>query len=281
MEIKVIVLDLDGTLLNSQSKVNPKTKETLLKLQENGYHVVLASGRPTPSVVGIAKELQMDKYDSYILTFNGAHVMNFQTKEAIYEQPLSVEAAKKILKHLESFNVVPMVCIDNTMYVKDVYSGMVLHQGIMKNIIEFESRIGDYKLCEVDNLHDFVDVPLSKILITGNVDYLEENLELFKEPFTATNTISKSADFFVEFTDIGVDKARSLETILERIGATKENVIAFGDGMNDFTLLQSAKIGVAMGNAPQQLKEAANYVTLSNDNDGIVSALEHFGIIAH
>lgn len=280
MEIKVIVTDLDGTLLNSNSQINPKTKETLLKLQRDGYHLVLASGRPTPSVVGIAKELEMDLYDSYILTFNGAHVMNFQSKEVIYQQPLSVESSKAILGHLESFEVVPMVCIDDTMYVEDVFAGMVEHQGVMKNIIEFESRIGNYKLCEVNNLKDFVSQPLSKILITGNVDYLQANLEAFREPFATTNTITKSADFFVEFTDFGVDKARSLETILNKIGASMENVIAFGDGMNDLTLIQSAKIGVAMGNSSQTLKSHANYVTDSNDNDGIVLALEHFGIKA-
>lgn len=280
MEIKVIVTDLDGTLLNSNSQINPKTKETLLKLQRDGYHLVLASGRPTPSVVGIAKELEMDLYDSYILTFNGAHVMNFQSKEVIYQQPLSVESSKSILGHLESFEVVPMVCIDDTMYVEDVFAGMVEHQGVMKNIIEFESRIGNYKLCEVNNLKDFISQPLSKILITGNVDYLEAHLEAFREPFATTNTITKSADFFVEFTDFGVDKARSLETILNKIGASMENVIAFGDGMNDLTLIQSAKIGVAMGNSSQTLKSYANYVTDSNDNDGIVLALEHFGIKA-
>ena len=157
---------------------------------------------------------------------------------------------------------------------------MVEHQGVMKNIIEFESRIGNYKLCEVNNLKDFVSQPLSKILITGNVDYLEANLEAFREPFATTNTITKSADFFVEFTDFGVDKAKSLETILNKIGASMENVIAFGDGMNDLTLIQSAKIGVAMGNSSQTLKSYANYVTDSNDNDGIVLALEHFGIKA-
>lgn len=280
MDIKVIVTDIDGTLLNSKSQLNPKTKETLLKLQRNGYHLVLASGRPTPSVVDIAKELEMDHYDSYILTFNGAHVMNYQSKEVIYQQPLSVEASKAILAHLESFDVVPMICIGDTMYVEDVFSGMVEYKGSMINIIEYESRSGNYKLCEVDNLKDFVSQPLSKILITGNVDYLEANLESFKEPFNDTNTITKSADFFVEFTDFEVDKARSLETILNRLGVSMDNVIAFGDGMNDLTLLQSAKIGVAMENSSQTLKDFADYVTDSNDNDGIVTALEHFGIKA-
>ena len=281
MDIKVIVLDLDGTLLNSKSQINSKTKETLINLQSNGYHVVLASGRPTPSVVGIAKELEMDKYDSYILTFNGAHVMNYKTKEVVYQQPLSVESAKSVLAHLENFDVVPMVCIDNTMYVKDVYSGFVEHEGQLKNILEFEARIGNYKLAEVDSLKDFVSVPLSKILITGNVDYLSDNLEAFKEPFHGLNTITKSADFFVEFTDYGVDKAKSLDEILNRLGLSRENVIAFGDGMNDYTLLQAAKVGVAMGNATSALKEIADYVTDTNDNDGIVSGLEKYQIKAH
>lgn len=277
--INTIVLDLDGTLLNSEGAINPLTKQTLIDIQSKGFHVILATGRPTPGVIKSAQELELAYHDGYVLTFNGAHTMNFATREVVYENTLSTDLAKEVLAHLENYQVHPMICIDEYMYVEDVYAGVVNLNGEKLNIIQYEARGCNYKLCEVDNLVSFTKTPLYKVLITGEPEYLDANLESMKAALSDKVTIAKSAPFFVEFTNKGVDKSKSLTTILNRIGVTHENVIAFGDGMNDYSLLENAKIGVAMGNATQALKDVANYVTDTNDNDGIVSALKHFKLI--
>lgn len=277
--INTIVLDLDGTLLNSEGVINPLTKQTLIDIQSKGFHVILATGRPTPGVVKSAQDLELASHDGYVLTFNGAHTMNFATREVVYENTLSTNLAKEVLSHLENYDVHPMICIDEYMYVEDVYASVVNLNGEPLNIIQYEARGCNYKLCEVDNLVSFTKTPLYKVLITGEPEYLDANLEAMKAALSDKVTIAKSAPFFVEFTNKGVDKSQSLTTILDRIGVTHENVIAFGDGMNDYSLLENAKIGVAMGNATQSLKDIANYVTDTNDNDGIVSALKHFNLI--
>lgn len=279
MAIKAIVLDLDGTLLTSTGVISPNTKEALIQALRSGISVFLASGRPTPSVVGTAEALELDRHNGYIITFNGAHVMNFSTKETVFQQTMSVEDSKEVLKFLENYNVVPMICIDDRMYVKDVFSGFIHHQGIVKNILEFESRIGNYKLTEVDNLADSLKDELYKILITGEPDYLDANMDVLTQPFIESKTMSRSADYFVEYTDHGVDKAKALDKVLNKLNIHQNEVIAFGDGMNDATLLEYAGIGVAMANANPSLLPFADYITDSNDEDGIVSALKHFNII--
>lgn len=277
--IKAIVLDIDGTLVNSNGTINDLTRNTLIKAQQDGLHVIIASGRPTPSVFDVAKEIGLDKFNGHIISFNGAHVMNFTTRETLFEQPLRASDAKEVLTHLENFDVVPMVCIGEYMYVEDVFSGFIHHKGEVKNVLEFESRIGNYKLCEVDRLVDFIKCDIYKVLITGEPDYLTENLNAFKEPFVTSKTITRSADYFVEFVDAGVDKAKALQHVLDIYGLTRENTIAFGDGMNDATLLEFAGIGVAMDNAVPELKAKADHITLSNDDDGIVAGLKYYNII--
>ena len=279
MTIRALVLDLDGTLLNSKSEINPKTKETLLKLQQEGLHVILASGRPTPSVLNIAQELELDKYNGHIITFNGAHVMNFATKETLFEQPLSVASSIEILAHLDTFNVAPMICIDDMMYVEDVYAGIIDFKGGKYNVIEHEARSGKYKICEVDSLKTFVHKPLYKVLVTGEVADLDRHLESIKHPFKDKYTINKSADFFIELTDFNVDKARALQHVLDVFDLKQEHVMAIGDGMNDVTLLEFAAIGVVMGNAPKAVQKYGNYITDTNDNDGIVKAVHHFNLL--
>lgn len=279
MTVRALVLDLDGTLLNTKSEINPKTKAALIQLQQEGLHVILASGRPTPSVLAIAQELELDKYNGHIITFNGAHVMNYATKETLFEQPLNIESSKEILSHLDTFNVAPMICIDDMMYVEDVYAGIIDFRGGKYNVIEHEARSGAYKICEVDSLTEFVHRPLYKILVTGEVADLDRHLAAIKAPFHHKYTINKSADFFIELTDFNVDKARALQHVLDVFNVTQDEVMAVGDGMNDVTLLEFAKIGVVMGNAPDAVKAYADYVTDTNDNDGIVKALHHFNIL--
>lgn len=279
MNRKVIALDLDGTLLNSKGDINPLTKQTLIALQQQGHHVVLATGRPTPGVLKSAAQLELDQHDGYVLTFNGGHVMNYATGEVIYENPLQLELAKEVLSYLKNFDVVPMIYLNDYMYVEDVYAGFVEVDGKTLNILEYEARSCNYKLAEVDSLLDFITTPLSKILITGNVDYLAQHVDVFKKHFEGRVTIAKSAPFFIEFTNNGVDKGKSLEHILKRLDLTKEAMISFGDGMNDYSMLKAAGIGVAMGNAQDQLKEIADFHTTSNDEDGIVHALKQLQII--
>ncbi|MEI5995329.1 Cof-type HAD-IIB family hydrolase [Candidatus Enterococcus mansonii] len=275
MDIKAIVLDIDGTLLNDEKQLTAKTKEALINAQESGIKVILASGRPTSGIVHYAEELKMNQHNGLIVSYNGAHVLDVCTKKELFSQPLSVENSKKILAHLKQFDVIPMVAIDEYMYVNNVFEGM-LDLNISDepfNIIEYEARGGNFHLCEKADLASFVNVPLHKILVAAQPEYLQSHWEKLLAPFKETVSGMFSAPMYFEFTDQGIDKANALEQTLKPLGIHKEHIVSFGDGHNDLSLITYAGMGIAMGNAVDELKSIADRTTSSNNDDGIAKAL--------
>ncbi|GLC90489.1 Cof-type HAD-IIB family hydrolase [Lysinibacillus piscis] len=276
MTIKAIVLDIDGTLLNDQKVISDKTKQALMTAQQKGIKVILASGRPTTGMHKLVKELEMDKYEGLIVSFNGACVTDCRTNEILFNQTIAIEDAKKVLEHIKQFKVKPMIDKDDYLYVNNVYDHILHLPTGDFNIIEYEARGGNFKLCEIDDLAAFVDFPLHKILIAGEPPYLQEVAEAMNEPFKDTLSGMFTAAVYFEFTDKGIDKAKALDSVLPSLGITAAEIISFGDGHNDRSIIEYAGIGVAMGNAVEELKALANEITLSNNEDGIAIALEKY-----
>ncbi len=263
MNYKLIALDLDGTLKNSENKITPKTREALIKAQELGIKVVLASGRPTPGLRHEAKELELDRFGGYLLSFNGAHVSDYQTKETIYEQTLTIEEAKKAYDRAKEYNLAVMTYENNEVVTEDEKDEYVLVEGNINDINI--KKIEDFKA----NLKD----PIHKVLCTGKPEYVATIIDEYKEPFGDTLSIYRSAPFFVEVMAQGIDKAASLDRLASKLGIKQEEVMAFGDGYNDLSMIEYAGLGVAMANAVDGVKERANVVTLSNNEDGIAYML--------
>ena len=131
-------------------------------------------------------------------------------------------------------------------------------------------------LCEKDDLAAFADYPLNKILTAGEPEYLKAHYKEMMEPFKDTLNCMFTADFYFEFTAKGIDKAKALDSVLIPMGYKKEEMIAFGDGHNDASMVKYAGIGVAMANAVDDLKAIANEITLSNEEDGIAYTLSKY-----
>ena len=276
-KIKAIVMDVDGTLTNGKKQITEKTKEVLLKAQSKGIKLILASGRPTTGLIGFAKELEMDKNNGLLVSFNGSKVVDCETFEELFNEPMSIEEGKAILEHMKKFEVRPMVDKGEYMLVNNVFDNKIYaRNGQEINIIEYESRGGNYKLCEIDDLAEYIDYPLNKILTAGQPDYLKEHYREMMEPFKDKLSCMFTADFYFEFTAKGIDKAKALETVLKPMGINEDEIISFGDGQNDLSIIKYAGIGVAMENAVDELKEQADEITLSNEDDGIAySLLKH------
>lgn len=274
---KVIIMDVDGTLTNSQKQIGARTKEALIDAQRKGALLVLASGRPTSGLVDLGKELEMDQHHGLFVAFNGSKVLDCQTNEVLFNQTMSIEEGKAVLEHMKNFNRVrPMIDKGDYMYVTDVYDCYIEFNGQSFNVYQYESRGGKYKLCEVDDLAKFVDYPLNKILTTADPQYLKANFAKMREPFIGKLNCMFTGAFYYEFTALGVDKAKALDSVLIPMGYQKSDMIAFGDGQNDATMVEYAGLGVAMANAVPELKRVADYVTEDNDHEGIAVALERF-----
>ena len=271
---KVIIMDVDGTLTNSEKKITPETKKALIKAEEIGIKLILASGRPTTGLVDLGKELMMDHYHGLFVCYNGSKVVDCQTMETLFNQPLTVPEGKAVLEHMKKFDRVrPMIDKGDYMYVTNVYDNYINYNGAPFNVFEYESRGGKYKLCEVDDLAEFVDFELNKILTTSDPEYLQAHYQEMMEPFKDTLNCMFTGAFYFEFTAKGIDKAKALDAVLKPMGYTESEMIAFGDGQNDASMVKYAGLGISMANAVDELKAISQDITASNEEDGIAKAL--------
>lgn len=263
---KVLVLDLDGTLTNSKKKITPKTREALHRMQEAGHIVVLASGRPTPGVVPVAEELELAKYGGYTLSYNGGKIIDCRTGEIIYKKTLPEDLVAEIFQLAEDLKIGIMT------YNKEGIVAGSRHDEFM----ELEAHINHLKIRHFDRPMEMVTEPVNKCLGTAPEEIAPEIEEKFREKFRDRITVGRSEPFFIELLPKGVDKAASSAVILEKLGLTRENMIACGDGFNDVSMVKYAGLGIAMANAQESVKEVADIVTLSNDEDGVAKVIEEY-----
>ncbi|MFW7412441.1 Cof-type HAD-IIB family hydrolase [Vagococcus fluvialis] len=239
--------------------------------------------KKTSSAYTITYETEFDrsnsKYHNTVVSYwedgkDGSKVIDVKTGEELFNQAMTVEEGKAVLEHMKQFDVTVMIDKDDYMYTNDVFSCTLDYKGQPLNIVEYESRGGKYKLCEKDDLAEFLDYPINKILTAGKPEYLKEVYQEMKAPFNNKLNCVFTADFYFEFTAQHIDKAKALDTVLSPLGIERKDVIAFGDGHNDVTMLAYAGMGVAMENAVSELKRVADFETNSNDEEGIVNFLE-------
>ena len=263
MGYKLIVMDMDGTLTNSKKEITPKTVDALIKAQQLGAKIVLASGRPTPGLYREAKQLQMDLYGGYLLSYNGANVCTYPQLEEIYNNALEEKYILPVINNAKALNLGIMVNKD----------GYVVVDNPNTYKLEYEAGIANMEIKVVDDLRTFVDYRPNKFLISAPEEYLKSKFEDFKLPFGDRLSIYQSAPFYIEVVSNGIDKGKALKGIADSLDIKREEIIAFGDEMNDLTMLQYAGHGVAMGNAVKPIKLISDEITLTNDEDGIAFSL--------
>lgn len=263
---RAIALDLDGTLTNHDKEVTPITRQALMKAQKDGAHIILASGRPTYGIAPIADHLEINKYDGYVLSYNGGKIVKWQTKEEIYSN------------HLPN-DVIPILYN----YAKEKSHALLGYSG--KEIItempddkyvKEESRINKMQIRKINNLMESLEPNPTKLLMTGDPSLMIKAEEELSELVGNRMDVFRSAPFFIELVPRGIDKAQSLNRLLGLIGLTPNDMIAFGDGYNDLSMLKLAGIGVAMANAVPEVRAEADFITKSNEEDGVAFAIQKF-----
>ena len=265
---RAIALDLDGTLTNHDKVVTPRTRQALLKAQELGTVIILASGRPTYGIVPVAECLELEKRGGYILSYNGGNIVNAKTGEKLFSQFLPDAVIPILYKYAKEKNHALLGYAGN-----EIITEMPDDQYVKE-----ESRINKMNIRKVDNLLDALEPHPTKLLMTGDPTDMIKAEEELVEILGEKMDIFRSAPFFLELVPKGIDKAQSLLRLLSKINLTPADLIAFGDGYNDLSMLKLAGVGVAMANAAPEVRADADYVTLSNEEDGVAEALLHFGM---
>jgi Cof subfamily protein (haloacid dehalogenase superfamily) len=146
----------------------------------------------------------------------------------------------------------------------------------MDEYIELESRINGMPCRKVDNVAQYKEYSLNKCLMTAEPQKAAEYEKQLQEMYGDVLSIYRSEPFFIEIMPKNIDKANSLDRMLETVGLTRENTICCGDGFNDMTMIKYAGVGVAMANAQEEVKKSADFITDSNDEDGIVKVIDKF-----
>ncbi len=266
MREKVLVLDIDGTLTNSKKEITPATKQSIQVIMEKGHKVILASGRPTPGMRRYETELELQRYGGYLLSFNGGRIVNCHTGEIVYQRILPVTTISELYD-----------------FAKENGCGLITYEGedIISafepdEYVELESRINGLKVKVIENFREYVNFEVNKCLLTAPVEKAAELEKELQLKYQDTLSIYRSEPFFIEVMPQKVDKATSLDHMLKTIGLAKEDAICCGDGFNDISMIKYAGVGVAMGNAQPAVKEAADYITATNDEDGLVQVIEKF-----
>lgn len=266
MTKKALVLDIDGTLTNSRKEITPATKAALQALMMRDGKVILASGRPTPGMRRYEKELELEKYGGYLLSYNGARVVNCVTGEIVCQRLLPLTILPGLYQFAET----------NGCGLLTYLGDEIISAFPPDSYVETEARINGLPVRRVEHFLKFVDFDINKCLMTAAPEKAEQLERKLQEKYANIASVYRSEPFFIEIMPHNVDKAASLEMMLPAIGVTREDTVCCGDGFNDISMIRYAGVGVAMGNAQQAVKDVADYITATNDEDGLIEVIQKF-----
>ncbi len=264
----MLVLDIDGTLVGSDKTISEKTREAIIKAQQRGKIVAIASGRSIAGIRKTASNISLEQYGGYVIAYNGTTVVNCKTGECIYNQMVPKELVKPVYEAAKRVNAGIVIYNDNT---KEMISGNGLNE-----YIKIDAEACNVTINEVSDFVKAVNFPFNKFLLSGKPEHMAEVEKIMAKEFGDRLNVFRSDPFYVELLPRYVDKGVAVEKLVKHLDIQREKVICIGDSYNDLPMLRFAGMGVAMGNAQQEVKEMADYVTASNDEDGIVNVIDKF-----
>ena len=265
MKYKLLVLDVDGTLLNDEREISKRTLAALLKVQQMGVRIVLASGRPTYGLMPLAKTLELGNYGGFVLSYNGCQIIKAQNGEILFERRINPEMLPYLEKKARKNGFAIFTYHDDTLITDSPDNEYIKNEALLNNL----------KIIREDEFSTAIDFAPCKCMLVSDKEKALIGLEQhWEKRLAGTFDAFRSEPYFLEVVPCGVNKANTLGALLEHLGVTREEVIAVGDGVCDVTMLQLAGMGVAMGHSQDSVKVCADYVTASNEEDGVALAVE-------
>lgn len=266
MAYEILALDVDGTLVNSKKEVSKATKEALIDIQKQGIKVVIASGRSTAGIMPVAKEIWLNVFGGYILSYNGGMITNCETGETVY----SVCLPEGMVPEIYDFSV------KHKTGIMTYHNNEIIAENDADRYIQIDAKACGINIHVVDDFPKQVTYPVNKCLLTGEPHHLEQVEPLAAEEFKGRLSVYRSEGFYLEMMPLGIDKGYGMSRLLRIIGLKRSQMIACGDGYNDIPMIEYAGLGVAMGNAHDSVKLKADYIAQTHDEDGIIDVINRF-----
>lgn len=265
MNYRMLVLDLDDTLLKDDRTVSELTRRRLLEAQQQGMIVVLASGRPTYAMQHLAKELCLAEYGGYFISFNGARINSCADQHILLSVDISHAQMCKLFDLAQEHGVyIQTYTEDHILVSKD------------NEYTQIEKEITGMDVIECADFKAEIPKTAVKAMMLEHPDRLKEVEKALRPVVENELYMTITKPFFLEFMNPAVDKGKSLVTLAQHLNVPMEQVIAVGDSYNDISMIKAAGLGVAMGNAVEAVKQAANYETADNEHDGVARVVERF-----
>ena len=262
MAYKLMAVDIDGTLLNDRGELTENTKNAIKQWVDKGLIFTIASGRPIQGIEKLNRTLNLDVP---FITYNGAMVVMGKSGKVLYEQKLSRNDSRDIISLGNNYNVTIMIWNDNKLYVPQI-----------------NERVENYKMISgvepilIDNLEKIIEKGVTKILWYDEVEKIAQYQKEIGSFLSENVNFHPSRPYFMEFVDKNASKAIAMEKLGQFYGIKQSEMIAVGDGFNDLSMIEYAGLGVAMANSPREVKEKADYITLSNEEDGVAHVIFEF-----
>ena len=269
----LLVLDVDGTLHNSHREISDATKNALIEAQKRGKTIAIASGRSIAGIRQTASAISLEEYGGYVIAYNGTTVINCKTGECIYNQTLPADLIAPVYEEAAKLQVAIMAYRDS--------AKEIIVAGGVTDYVAADAAASCVTIRETEQFVKELSFPINKIFVSGEPDKMKEVERILQRKFGSVLNVFRSDPYYVELLPKYTDKGVAVDKLVKYMDITKERVMCVGDSNNDLPMLRYAGMGVAMGNASDRIKEQADYVTDSNDDDGIVKVIEKFMTEAH
>ena len=267
MSIKLVAIDIDGTLLNEKREITADVKEAIAQAVAKGVAIVLCTGRPLPGVQEQLNELDLFQENDYVITYNGALVQQTKSGKIIarhgltHEDYLEIEVmARRVGSHLHSIDDQAIYTSNRDISAYTIHEASLVHMPLKYRTPEEMTP----------------DINLVKMMMIDEPDILDAAIARLPQTFREKYTTVKSAPYYFEVLNKEASKGAAVANLAQHLGIDQDEIMAIGDNENDLSMIEYAGLGVAMGNAVPLVKEAANVDTKTNEEHGVAEAIKTY-----
>jgi Cof subfamily protein (haloacid dehalogenase superfamily) len=265
MKYDLIALDMDGTLCNDNKEIPKENLDAIIEMQKQGKKVAIVSGRPESGILPFVKELKLEEYGGYVLSYNGGRVYDVKNKKILYNCSFPKEYLKEV------FDIVGGTSIT----VSSPLDDKIIAGNSLNEYSYTEARIVglDFEFCE-----DFLnlDLDMNKLLLVDTPEVIGKYFPILRDTFEPKLHVFLSEPYFLEITPPNIHKGNGLRQLAKVTGVPVEKMIAMGDSFNDIEMLKEAGLGVAMANSKKGVEEYADMVTVTNNEAGVAKIIKEF-----
>ncbi|MFT9031348.1 Cof-type HAD-IIB family hydrolase [Leuconostoc pseudomesenteroides] len=266
-EIKIVSIDIDGTLLNDDRQITPDVKSAIQAAMAQGVKIVITTGRPLPGVQDILDQLEIAGSEQFVITHNGGLMQTADGSRILFQAALRLSEYQQINDFMRKQTTYIQAESQNAAYT----TNHLVHRWA-----SFENALVKLPLHVVDDVKDLAEVEIIKGIANDEAEALDRVQALIPTAITEAVSVIRSTANNLEFINQKASKGNALAALAQSLNIDIKDTMAIGDQENDFSMIEVAGLGVAMGNAIKKIKDVADVETVSNNESGVARALEKY-----